>query len=478
MSYREDLQHVLSSPRALEKIKVSDATMHQGKAVLADLHFNNIIYVYNFLIIIKSISEVEKASIVVNVPFNAPKELRELIRCCGHKLIYPDIGFIAANIFRATYNSLLYIKKYWNFHKIIEHGIDSLLYDSLLIAKAKPSLKGVSLAMALDRLILEHIYLLFYRSINTNFRLLIVGDTSYRYGLLLDCLSAQSDIIVSPVNVNNFKMYCNFKEIGTNIPRRDEISSIVDVVQEYYTKRKSNSIVHHDVNNAFQGGKGVLSDKPLVVLSAHIFSDAPHNTALIGFRDYYDWFVKVCEFISGLNPDEFDVYVRPHPSANLYGEDGLVEELAKIYSLRTLGNEVSSQWILENATVIFTCGGTIAVEFAMEGKKAIASATTRFPAWNITFNAYTQHDFEAQFRKSLNTNVLRDDDVSKRAAMLGYYYFELFDSNFKIETSFLQLYYHKDYVHSTTDLIQAIKQISNSNAALKHYISQSINYNC
>ena len=114
-----------------------------------------------------------------------------------------------------------------------------------------------------------------------------------------------------------------------------------------------------------------IKQKKIVAVVPHIFCDAPHAYPNNLYSDYYEWFVETVKILSQNN--YIDVIVKEHPSANLYGEEGKLDEIIKDYNFNIIkiASSENQYSLIQAADLVVTCGGTIGLEFSCVGKPVI-----------------------------------------------------------------------------------------------------------
>lgn len=138
--------------------------------------------------------------------------------------------------------------------------------------------------------------------------------------------------------------------------------------------------------------------KPLVVIFAHVFADAPHSSEQLLFHDYYHWLDQTLQFIATIQ--DVNWLVKPHPAGKVYSEQGEVEKLvekarkhAKTNNLFIFPEKVTSANLSEWADAIVTVQGTAGIEFACFGLPVILAGKAFYSEEGFTFDPTSRENY-------------------------------------------------------------------------------------
>ena len=67
--------------------------------------------------------------------------------------------------------------------------------------------------------------------------------------------------------------------------------------------------------------------KPIILVAAHVFSDAPNGLNDLLFDDFHEWLIETCLELK--KNEKINFIVKEHPSSSLYGESDKVFEVLK-----------------------------------------------------------------------------------------------------------------------------------------------------
>lgn len=281
--------------------------------------------------------------------------------------------------------------------------------------------------------------------------LVLIGDPAYRTGMIFELCRARGIRCINAINVDILQMHKYFAPGEFDKHYRDVPDSAVKLVErsplfeqktdEYIDRRFTGSIQQHDVVRAF-GSHKVLSSKaelckehglsldiPLVFVMAHVLSDAPHAYPRMLFQDYEEWLIRTVLALAKNKQVSF--LVKEHPSAELYGEVGIVGQILDAVGLRRrlLGEDVHTLSVIANGGAIVTCGGTIGIEASVRGLPVVLAAKPPYAGKGFT----VEPDSVAEYESLLATRIqhlgrLTEEQV-QQAKQVAYVMFELFDNH-------------------------------------------------
>lgn len=142
---------------------------------------------------------------------------------------------------------------------------------------------------------------------------------------------------------------------------------------------------------------GVEDDRPVVLVSSHVWFDFPHTFAMRNFTDFKDW-IEVT--ISAIRQNRDAVWLlKPHPTEDWYGGFRLTDiagELASNVRLLPVKSDVMTA--LTAADAVVTVHGTIAFEAAARGRHVLAADRSHFSDWPFAQTAISRDDYVARLR--------------------------------------------------------------------------------
>lgn len=207
--------------------------------------------------------------------------------------------------------------------------------------------------------------------------------------------------------------------------------TVVTRAEDYFNRRMNGAIDQVDLNNAYGNKqayeKTLLLDmfgadpyKKTVFVLAHAFSDAPHVGGKLAFDDYYDWLRHTLRQLSS-NRD-LNVFVKPHPSSYMWGENGGVEMLLQelgTTNIHVTPSDFSTLSIKSIADYVVTARGTAGLEFSGLGIPAITCGEGFYSGFGIAFE-YLDRDGYFNALDGIATLEPLPAAVSQRARVLLY----------------------------------------------------------
>lgn len=324
-------------------------------------------------------------------------------------------------------------------------GVGVCIYDGILRSFSIPTITTISFKMKV-RIVLELVYFFLFSELikRKNVKFIVCSDNVYRYGLLFGLARENSIPCIAPINLNGFSMayYRNLDDYENYCRRADEvIIGNVDVteargyLEKYFIDRYSANIEQHDVLLAYSNKKvklsrGELYDQydlnpklPVVILMAHIFSDAPHAYPSLLFNDYYDWFVSSLESL--VKNKNINFLVKEHPSAALYNEGGLIREILEGYGLQNklVKENVHNLTVLNEIDIVVTCGGTIGQEFSYMRKPVVLAAKPPYSGYGFTVEPASKLEYLDVLSTSIQN--LKKLDLNQYDLLLKVLYYDL-----------------------------------------------------
>jgi hypothetical protein len=152
------------------------------------------------------------------------------------------------------------------------------------------------------------------------------------------------------------------------------------IISDYFNKRAKGKGNYLDSQIAINQKKNAKKLKNFNVLFLHVFKDSPFNVIDKDriFTDYFEWIIETLKIIK--NSNQLWV-IRIHPSSKRWGEDQL-KILKKIFQI--ISDDIyppkniiidqgvySNNFLINESNKILTFNGSVQLESACYGKKAI-----------------------------------------------------------------------------------------------------------
>lgn len=347
--------------------------------------------------------------------------------------------------------------------------IGPYIYDCVIGRFHVPTLEQLTWRMRLYAAFLLLYFFAFRAAVRKyRVRLVVLHDPAYLCGLLFQICRVDRIKCINAINLTIFQMRRYLPDGDyTDHYRRvepDVLTRIPDegpwrlALDDYMQRRITGHLDDHDVLTAFSSDKIALtraelkrtyalaSARPLVVLMAHVFADAPHAFGGVLFRDSYDWFLQSLRFLrrnGGIN-----LLVKEHPSARLYGEQGLLRRIMSGEGCEhlLLQADVHTATVLRCADYVVTCGGTIGVEFTVFGKVAVLGARPPYAGLGFTVEP-TRLD---EYRTLLSSSIQRLPPLTAKetltAKKTAFVMFEMMDAyDESLELGGIKYHFQKQY---------------------------------
>lgn len=356
--------------------------------------------------------------------------------------------------------------------KIKGCDIGPYIYDAVLKTLNLPEVSEITFSIR-KVIVLELCYFYFFKDLlgKHNIKAIVLGDNTYRPGLLFELAKNNGIECIAPVNLNGFSM-CKFVnekdfEFHDRRPSKNALKVLDDKLIEgyleiYFSRRFSASLEQHDVLKAFSSKKNIynrldiveqygLNEKlPIVAVMCHIFCDAPNGYPGTIYDDYKEWLINTVENLKENKAINF--LIKEHPSSDLYNEKGVVNTILKDIGCERflLKDNVHSSTILNEFDVVVTCGGTIGQEFSYKGKPVVLAAKPSYSGFGFTEEPESKAEYESLMRSGIEKLRVLDSDQRKMVNKVIYHDFVLLDNYSKnLEIGGERFYMGRDFDHET-----------------------------
>jgi len=199
------------------------------------------------------------------------------------------------------------------------------------------------------------------------------------------------------------------KKFG-DIKRISETSLNKFIIKRFFKKKKNNYTGYRDIafankNKRFFSRKELLNKlkfkiddvKKIILIAPHAFSDSPHDNGVkMIFNDYYSHLRETLEFLNKIEKNNILWLVRPHPTGPFYGEENIVKNLVDKISNQNIKlcpsylNSYNLSIICDN---VVTTRGTIAMEFACQGKRSLIAAVAPYSGIGFSLEPKTKEKY-------------------------------------------------------------------------------------
>lgn len=221
------------------------------------------------------------------------------------------------------------------------------------------------------------------------------------------------EITPDNINLQRYRMYQNTSKEEINefldkhfSGRREGFLDAVAYRKNEYTREKLFKKFNISVN-----------DYQNVLVAAHAFSDRPHYGRDMLYRDYYQWLVETIKILA--NVREINVFVKEHPSAKFYGEQGSIKHLCSLLNIDNIyiiPDDCSTISMFQIMDVVVTCQGTIGIEAVIHGIPVVTASKGYYYGFGIDNNASSIEEYTKLLNNLRDLPVItyQQRDVAKR----------------------------------------------------------------
>jgi len=410
----------------------------RGK-ILVDLQITDVFIASSIMKMSLAVSDVLDRDIIVISAMRAKGDLIELIKS------YNPMKVISAKFLIASgflFNIAKIIKLAMNINtgddlvaiKIQDMPIGMHIYDLILRRMGLSSIDKLSLQ---QRFYLA-VELSFFYSIlgyinRHNISYAILPDNVYRQGLIFEIVKKKVIPSISAIDINGMSMhkYTSAEDYiqHCRTPDMDIVVKIMNTpglysdANKYLLYRTSGQEQQHDIVRAYSKEKmeihrtdlintyNLHPDKKIVLVMAHVFSDAPHAYPGMLFKDYEDWLIKTCTQLS--QNQNVNFLVKEHPSASLYKEDGLVDLILGKHGFKNkvIAKNINTKSLFGAIDVIVTCGGTAGMEFPCFGIPVLVAAKPPYASFPYILSPDTKTTYYSELNRIHEYNSLSNDNI-------------------------------------------------------------------
>lgn len=162
------------------------------------------------------------------------------------------------------------------------------------------------------------------------------------------------------------------------------------------------------------------NDNKNVFIFMHVFSDAPHLSAMVMYKDYYDWITDTLKIIKSIR--DVNWYIKVHPAAYLYGETEKIREILEIDNYDNIffvPNDFNSASIKEAADAVVTCQGTVGIEAGCMGIPVIVTGKPFYADFGFTLCPKSKTQYYEMLQKCNRIKKLSNAKIQKAMAVMG-----------------------------------------------------------
>lgn len=272
-----------------------------------------------------------------------------------------------------------------------------------------------------------------------NIKYIILSHKYYMYFGIMPRLILKNNGIIFSESRGHIKRLTTFDEFMKNDFVFDktflnEISKIdIAQIEQFIDDRFNGRIDQHDVKNAYTNKVHYSREEivaqlklnpalPIATILPHAFSDAPHCHRFMIYDDYYGWFIDTLRIIEGI--PNINWLIKPHPSAALYFEDGVVNNILAGNSsnnIKLLPSDIHTESVFKLSDTVVTIRGTVGLEAVLYDIKPIISGDAVYSDLGITTNCKTKKEYEKALN-SIQFKVRLDPEDIRKAKFCLYWW--------------------------------------------------------
>ena len=361
-------------------------------------------------------------------------------------------------------------------HNEGKYEIGSCIYDTLLRRMGLASISRLTLKQRLYVLMeLAYFYGLLRYVERHAVNFVVLPDNAYRNGLLFEIARVKALPSIVGIDLNGMSMHRYATAGDYNYYCRTPDEKIVQHVtdspillnraEEYIRLRTTGQEKQHDVMRAYSAADmlskaelmqeyGLDPARKTVLVMAHIFCDAPHAYPGMLFKDFEEWLVSTCARLSQNGRVNF--VVKEHPSAALYGEEGLTARTLEKNGIRdkVLNRQVNTKSLFHSIDVMITCGGTSGMEFPCFGVPVLVAARPPYCHEKFIRCPSTGGEYLSELDR-IHQYEKHDEEDCRRAMAVLY----VIQSVMKVPRDGIGLGTHDYYLGSQIDMADFFKEM-------------------
>ena len=144
---------------------------------------------------------------------------------------------------------------------------------------------------------------------------------------------------------------------------------------------------------------GTPLDKPYAFIFAHVFTDSPHLSCKLLYKDYYIWLKETLAIAKTVN--DVTWLIKPHPSQFLYGDVSFKQILSQVNNdnIHIVPTDFNTKSIIGIADAIITCQGTIGLEASCFGIPVVVAGTPFYANFGFCHTPKSQTEYTACLHK-------------------------------------------------------------------------------
>uniref|UniRef100_UPI00404792C4 capsular polysaccharide export protein, LipB/KpsS family n=1 Tax=Algoriphagus sp. TaxID=1872435 RepID=UPI00404792C4 len=316
--------------------------------------------------------------------------------------------------------------------------VGDLIYDDILKWKGNATISKIDFNVY-KNVARAYYYYQQYNSLfkKKSYRYYVCSHTVYsQYGLLCRiAIQYGADVIeTSDIQMSHYPAYgpvaypTYHEGIRTNILNEIKAqpfsSDIRQATLDSLEKRLNSQIKQTDVQKAYSGHVytklellnelNIEGDPTVVFILAHVFSDSPHTSAGMIHLDYYKWIEETIHVIQQSKTDGVVWVVKPHPSAALYKEEGMIDRMvenANYPLLKLCPITFNTKSIIDCADALITVHGTAGLEYACFSKPVILTGKPFYSQFGFTVEPVDSQEYYQVLQNVKDLKSLTEEQI-------------------------------------------------------------------
>lgn len=395
----------------------------------------------------KCLADVMSRDLIVVPNITLPNKVKDIVNSFYPKKIISMLSVmykVSLKNFLFTINLIFNLKDGKDVYKLKIDDVDigKHLYDYLLAKYKISTIKKLNLKKKITAFIDIIYYLSSINLIEKNKECLIVlPDNAYRHGMIFEYAAKHEFNCFAGLSMTEFTIHKYDKKDSykhhCRTPSLDVVnkilnnSSLYNKAEESFNSRINGEGLQHDVIRAFASNKiepekkdlmqimNLKKDKPIILIAAHIFRDAPHAYPNNFFQDYEEWLAETCKEL--IRNNEVDFIIKEHPSSDLYDELGTIEGILDRLGCRDklIPKNIKTNSLFKIADCLITCGGTAGMEFVYNNVPVLLSASPPYSKFGFTVNSDSLNQYKENIK---NIHKIPKPSSKQRSTALALLY--------------------------------------------------------
>lgn len=157
----------------------------------------------------------------------------------------------------------------------------------------------------------------------------------------------------------------------------------------------------------------------MVFVLAHVFSDSPHLSSAMLHADYYQWLATTLAICA--RATKVSWLIKPHPSAGLYGESGIIEKMVTdldVGHVVICPADMNTKSLSVCADALVTVHGTAGLEYSCLGIPVFLAGRPFYAGFGFAIEPKTKEEYETILMEINSIMPLSTSQIDK--ALLVY----------------------------------------------------------